>query len=110
MKEGRTAEGAHILRARIDMVRSWRVVQYSMLTTPRRQQRRRLRVWTLTPAPAAAVAWQGHANMKMRDPPLMRVKHGAHYRLGTSVSLYPMYALSLRALRTAASRTRAPFL
>ena len=40
--------------------------------------------------------------MKMRDPPLMRVKHGAHYRLGTSVSLYPMYAISLRALATVA--------
>jgi glutaminyl-tRNA synthetase len=30
-------------------------------------------------------------NMKMRDPPLMRIKHAHHYRTGDAWCLYPLY-------------------
>lgn len=30
-------------------------------------------------------------NMKMRDPPLMRIKHAHHYRTGDTWCLYPLY-------------------
>ncbi len=33
----------------------------------------------------------GHANMKMRDPLLYRIKHMAHHRTGDTWHIYPMY-------------------
>ncbi|MCC6214079.1 MAG: glutamine--tRNA ligase/YqeY domain fusion protein [Polyangiaceae bacterium] len=30
-------------------------------------------------------------NMKLRDPPLWRIRHAAHYRLGTSWRIFPLY-------------------
>ncbi len=52
MRAGEFADGAKVLRARIDM------------TSP---------------------------NMKMRDPPLYRIKHAHHYRTGDAWCLYPLY-------------------
>ena len=52
MRAGEFADGAHVLRAKIDMA-----------------------------AP----------NMKMRDPPLYRIRHAHHYRTGSEWPIYPMY-------------------
>ncbi len=52
MKKGEFADGAYVLRARIDMA---------------------------------------SPNMKMRDPPLYRIRHLSHYKTGKSWSIYPMY-------------------
>ena len=30
-------------------------------------------------------------NMKMRDPPLLRIKHAHHYRTGDAWCIYPLY-------------------
>ncbi|HET8625150.1 MAG TPA: glutamine--tRNA ligase/YqeY domain fusion protein [Gemmatimonadales bacterium] len=32
-----------------------------------------------------------HPNMLMRDPPLLRIRHAAHYRRGTDWCIYPLY-------------------
>jgi glutaminyl-tRNA synthetase len=52
MRAGEFPDGAHVLRARIDMA---------------------------------------HANMLMRDPLLLRIRHAAHYRRGTAWCVYPLY-------------------
>jgi glutaminyl-tRNA synthetase len=52
MRAGEFPDGAHVLRARIDM---------------------------------------GHPNMLMRDPLLLRIRHAAHYRRGTTWCIYPLY-------------------
>ncbi|HEX5386185.1 MAG TPA: glutamine--tRNA ligase/YqeY domain fusion protein [Gemmatimonadales bacterium] len=52
MRAGEFPDGAHVLRARIDMA---------------------------------------HANMLMRDPLLLRIRHASHYRRGTEWCLYPLY-------------------
>ncbi|MEZ0333200.1 MAG: glutamate--tRNA ligase family protein, partial [Gemmatimonadales bacterium] len=52
MRAGEFPDGAHVLRARIDMA---------------------------------------HANMLMRDPLLLRIRHAAHYRRGTDWCVYPLY-------------------
>jgi glutaminyl-tRNA synthetase len=52
MRAGDFADGAHTLRAKIDMAA---------------------------------------ANMKMRDPPLYRIRNTAHYRQGSRWCIYPMY-------------------
>lgn len=33
----------------------------------------------------------GHANMKMRDPLMYRIRHASHYRRGDAWCIYPMY-------------------
>lgn len=33
----------------------------------------------------------GHANMKMRDPPIMRIRHAHHHRTGDRFCVYPLY-------------------
>jgi glutaminyl-tRNA synthetase len=52
MRAGEFPDGAHVLRARIDMA---------------------------------------NPNMLMRDPPLLRIRHAAHYRRGTDWCVYPLY-------------------
>ena len=52
MKAGEFRDGAHVLRAKIDLA---------------------------------------HPNMIMRDPPLLRIRHASHYRLGDKWCLYPLY-------------------
>lgn len=52
MKAGEFENGAHTLRARIDMA---------------------------------------HPNMKLRDPPLYRIRHAHHYRTGDKWCIYPLY-------------------
>jgi glutaminyl-tRNA synthetase len=52
MRKGEFPDGAHVLRARIDMA---------------------------------------HPNMLMRDPLLLRIRHAAHYRRGTTWCIYPLY-------------------
>ncbi len=52
MRAGEFPDGAHVLRARIDMA---------------------------------------HANMLMRDPLLLRIRHAAHYRRGIEWCVYPLY-------------------
>jgi len=52
MKAGEFPDGAHVLRARIDMA---------------------------------------HANMIMRDPLLLRIRHAHHYRQGDEWCVYPLY-------------------
>ncbi len=52
MRKGEFADGAKVLRARIDMA---------------------------------------SPNMKMRDPPLVRIKHAHHYRTGDAWCIYPLY-------------------
>lgn len=52
MRRGEFADGARVLRARIDMA---------------------------------------SPNMKMRDPPLVRIKHAHHYRTGDKWCIYPLY-------------------
>lgn len=52
MKAGEFPDGAHTLRAKIDMA---------------------------------------HPNMKLRDPPLYRIRHAHHHRTGDAWCLYPMY-------------------
>ncbi len=52
MRAGEFPDGAHVLRAKIDMT---------------------------------------HANMVMRDPVLLRIRHAHHYRQGDAWCLYPLY-------------------
>ncbi|MFO0756092.1 MAG: glutamine--tRNA ligase/YqeY domain fusion protein [Byssovorax sp.] len=52
MRAGEFPDGAHVLRAKIDM---------------------------------------SHANMKMRDPPIYRIRHAHHYRTGDAWCIYPLY-------------------
>lgn len=52
MKAGEFPDGAHVLRAKIDMA---------------------------------------HANMVMRDPLLLRIRHASHYRRGDTWCIYPLY-------------------
>ena len=52
MRAGEFEDGAHVLRARVDMA---------------------------------------HANMKMRDPLLYRIRHAHHHRTGDDWCIYPMY-------------------
>jgi len=52
MRAGEFPDGAHVLRARIDMA---------------------------------------HPNMLMRDPLLLRIRHAAHYRRGSTWCVYPLY-------------------
>ncbi len=52
MRAGEFPDGAHVLRAKIDMA---------------------------------------HANMVMRDPVLLRIRHAHHYRQGDAWCLYPLY-------------------
>ncbi|NUQ78560.1 MAG: glutamine--tRNA ligase/YqeY domain fusion protein, partial [Polyangiaceae bacterium] len=52
MRAGEFPDGAHILRAKIDMASS---------------------------------------NMKMRDPPLYRIRHATHYKTGDAWCIYPLY-------------------
>ena len=52
MRAGEFPDGAHVLRARIDMA---------------------------------------HPNMLMRDPLLLRIRHAAHYRRGSTWCIYPLY-------------------
>jgi glutaminyl-tRNA synthetase len=52
MRAGEFPDGAHVLRARIDMT---------------------------------------HPNMLMRDPLLLRIRHAAHYRRGSTWCIYPLY-------------------
>jgi len=52
MRAGEFQDGAHVVRAKIDMA---------------------------------------SPNMKMRDPPIMRIRHAHHYRTGDKWCLYPLY-------------------
>ncbi len=52
MRAGEFPDGAHVLRAKIDM---------------------------------------SSANMKMRDPPIYRIRHAHHYRTGDAWCIYPLY-------------------
>ena len=52
MRRGEFEEGAHLLRAKIDMT---------------------------------------HPNMKMRDPPIYRIRHAHHFRQGEAWCVYPLY-------------------
>ena len=52
MRAGEFEDGAHVLRAKIDMA---------------------------------------NANMKMRDPPLYRIRHATHWRQGDDWCIYPLY-------------------
>jgi glutaminyl-tRNA synthetase len=52
MRAGEFPDGAHVLRAKIDMA---------------------------------------HPNMKMRDWPLVRIRHASHYRKGDAWCIYPLY-------------------
>lgn len=52
MKKGEFQDGAHVLRAKIDMA---------------------------------------NPNMKMRDPPLYRIRHAHHYKTGDTWCIYPLY-------------------
>ena len=52
MRKGEFPDGAHVVRARIDMA---------------------------------------NANMKLRDPPIYRIRHAEHYRTGKDWCIYPLY-------------------
>ncbi|EYF02654.1 glutamine--tRNA ligase/YqeY domain fusion protein [Chondromyces apiculatus] len=52
MRKGEFKDGAHVVRAKIDMA---------------------------------------NPNMKMRDPPIVRIRHAHHYRTGDAWCLYPLY-------------------
>ncbi|MEO7329977.1 MAG: glutamine--tRNA ligase/YqeY domain fusion protein [Minicystis sp.] len=52
MRAGEFPDGAHVVRAKIDM---------------------------------------SNANMKMRDPPIYRIRHAHHYRTGDAWCIYPLY-------------------